>query len=274
MKHLLIQLPALLIAGLLFTGCYTQFTATTQDEEHQEEYKENELVGGVGLNYHFYYHTGQRFGYNSFGLSPGQYSYTMNLTPIFDHPSMWLYYDENWLERQTNLLYGSYTQEASGKHKQRNAPRSTGLWAGMSSVNTRNSDDQISDRTLANRADQFEVTAKDRVNLPAIERAAGNKKQPNIRDRRDSDFRDRLERTRSLRSPLSGWNSWERTSNNGDRVRSRTGNTTRSSTSVNRTGSSSRSGNSAVRGSSSNRGNSSGNTTRSSGNNTSSRGNN
>lgn len=264
MKHVLIRLLVLLLAGLLFTGCYTQFTATSQDDEHQEEYTERD---GLSI---YYNPTWYRFGYNSFGLSPGQQSYTMNLTPIYNHPSMWLYYDENWLERKSHLLYGSFAQDASGSYKHQNVPRSTGLWAGMSSVNTRNSDDQIRDRTLANRSDQFEVTTRDRVNLPTIERAAGNEKQPNIRDRRDSDFRDRLERTRTLRSPLSGWTSWERTNSNGDRVQSRTGSTTRSSTSVNRSQTSSRSGNSAVRGSSSNRGNSSGNTTRSSGNNRSS----
>lgn len=278
MKHFLLQLLVLLLAGLLFTGCYTQFNATSQDDEHQAEHVEDGLFEIDSSSYNINYRKMHPFSYYGFGMNPAYQIYYYN-------PYMWSFHYNSWVERDfwrhTTPSYweASLTQDASGSHKRQNAPRSTGLWAGVSSVNTRNSDDQIRDRSLANRSDLFVVTSRDGVNLPTLERVAVNEKQRSIRDRRDSDFRERLDRSLSTRSSLTNRNGLGQRSNNSARVQNRTRSNTRSSATVNRSGSSRTSGSSAVRGSSSNRGSSSGNTTRSgsnrsSGDNSSSRGNN
>ena len=119
------------------------------------------------------------------------------------------------------------------------------------------------------------VKLRERINVPSVDRVSLNDENQTIRDRRGDDYRNRLERNRSIRtgSPLTSWNSWEQ------RNKNNSGNVNRTSRVGNRTSGTRSTGRSAVRGSSSNRGGDSGTTrtsgsNRSSGDSSSSRGNN
>jgi hypothetical protein len=317
MKFLPLRLPVLMLAGFLFTSCYTQFNATSQDDQHQAAHVEDgwfEIDGayfyidyttrhwysyyGIDLATdrrflrmaHFrYHHPSSTYFYSPFrgsyfynypgysnnffyriGLSPWNDFYAFHHPPFYSNPYMYSFYYNRWAHWnywQSAFPIdwaGSVAHSTSGSQDNRFAHRSTGLSSGGATVSARNRGAQASSRLSADRSGVFEVTPRDRINLPTVEPIAMNERQRNLRDRRDAEYRDRLERNRAVRSPLRSWNSWEQRNNHGDRVQNRTRSTARSSGTVNRSGTSRSTGGSAVRGTSS-RGGSSGSATRSSG---------
>ncbi len=315
MKLSSLQLPLILFAGLMFTGCYTQYNATSQEDQHQAVYIGDGWFEIDGANFYVDYSTRHWFSYYGIDLAtdrnflrmthfryhhptspyffssfrgsqfysyPGysnHYFYRIGMNPWSDfyahhppsysNPYMWAFYYNKWVDRRLreealpNHRQSSVAHATSGNQS---ANRSSDLRSGGDLASSRNHGSQVSSRLLADRDDLYEVTTGYRISSPMAERVAVNERESKIRDRRDSDFRQRLERSRSTRSPLSSWDSWEQRNKNGDRIHSRTRSTTRSSATV-RSGSTRSSNGSAVRGSSSNRGSSA---TRSSGSNRSS----
>lgn len=321
MKSLPLRIPVLLLAGLLFTGCYTKFNATSQDD-HTQKMQAVHVEDGwfdVDGNY-FYIDYATREWYSYWGIdlttdkrflraaqfsyrhpsstyfySPFRSFYFYNFPgyastsffrtglwnprhgffgfhpPFYSNPYMYSFYYnrwQHWLHWQsahTNYWGSSFTHSTSGSPASRVGARSTGLRSGGSDIHRRSETDRVhSSRLAADRDDLFAVTSRERVNVRSVEPITLNDRQRNLRDRRDSEYRTRLERNRAVRSPLSSWSSWEQRNNNRSGISVGARSNSRSSATVNRSNTSRTSGSSAVRGSS-NRGSSSGSVTRSSG---------
>jgi hypothetical protein len=322
MKTLPLHIPVLLLAGLLFTGCYTKFNATSQDDKQQAEYVGEgwfEIDGayfyidyttrhwysyyGIDLatdsrflrmahfrHHHptstyfyspfrsFYYYSYPGYA-NSFFYRTGLWSPRQGFFGFHPHfysnPYMYSFYYNNWAHwRYWQTAFPNYWEGSSYAHStsvssgSSTSPRSSGLSSGGADTNQRNRSNQVNSRLAADGDDLFAVTSRDRINPPAVDRVTTNERQRNLRDRRDAEYRERLERNRAIRSPLSSWSSWEQRNNYGSTVHNRTRSTARSSA-VNRTGTTRTSGSTAVRGSSS-RSSSSGSAARSSSSNRSS----
>jgi len=220
-------------------------------------------------NSYFYNYPGysNNFFYRAGWWNNRQGFYSHSYPFFYSNPYMHNFYHHRWgswyyWETASPVYWTGFQGYGRESTQPRATYRTSGLSTGSTGESAGNRSGQENSRLSADASDVFTVTSRDRISPPEIKRAIMNEK--NIRDRRDSEYSERLNRNRSLHSPRSSRSSWERGDNSGERFRGRSVGTTRSSGTVSRTATNRSSRSSAVRGSS-NTGGSSNNATRSSG---------
>lgn len=239
MKKYLEQLSIIFVAGLILSGCYTNFNATSYDENLKVSLSEDNRVEIYGAYYYIDYSTKHWYSYHGIDLATDRnflrsfhFSYHHPTSSYFYSPfkSSYFYnnpgYSNNFFYRkirgnQAHNFYSQYYPPYYSNHYMYSFYYNNwakwyywdtafpNYWAGSHSYGSENMSQQRNNHrtTELSHSDVFVITSRDRIVPPvSVETVIARDRNEFKRGKIDDDYRGRLNRNRSLHSMHGNFN--------------------------------------------------------------------